>query len=135
MPFFVIVAMKHIPLEVSIAGMADGSLFDNYIGNQKGIQGHQNSSYLDATLFGLFALSSCFDELFLQADINDKQSIEYIIQKKIVNPLRRYNFHSLCVHCIWTGCNVIQVISEALKVLPFPFPLHAQSQGSMVNID
>ena len=86
---FLIVAMKYIPVEISTAGMADGKLFDKYIGNEKGIQGHQNSCYLDATLFGLFALSSCFDELFLHDDTNNNQSIENIIWKKIVNPLRR----------------------------------------------
>jgi len=31
----------------------------------KGIQGYQNSCYLDATLYGLFAFSDAFDILFL----------------------------------------------------------------------
>lgn len=84
--------MKNIPVEVSAAGRADTSYFDIYIGEGKGIQGHQNSCYLDATLFGLFALSSSFDELFLEVGTKDNQSIENIIWKKIVNPLRRYMY-------------------------------------------
>ena len=89
--------MKRIPEEVSTAGMADGGLFFQYIGDEKGIQGHQNSCYLDATLFGLFALSSCFDELFLKVGTEDNQSIENIIWKKIVNPLRRYCTYTVCI--------------------------------------
>ena len=34
-------------------------------GRQWGIQGEHNSCYIDATLFGLFALSSEFDTLLL----------------------------------------------------------------------
>ena len=92
---YLILAMNYIPVEMSTPGMADSHLFDNYIGEYKGIQGHQNSCYLDATLFGLFALSSAFDELFLHDDTNNSQSIENIIWKKIVNPLRRCDNHYL----------------------------------------
>ena len=42
-----------------------GGQFRKYIGDWKGIQGHLNSCYLDATIFGLFALSDVFDSLFL----------------------------------------------------------------------
>ncbi len=35
-----------------------------YIGNSRGIQGHQNSCYIDSTFFGLFALSDVFDSMF-----------------------------------------------------------------------
>ena len=82
--------MNYIPEKMSSDGRADSSYFDRYIGEGKGIQGHQNSCYLDATLFGLFALSSCFDKLFLTAKNKDDQSIDTIIWKNIVNPLRRY---------------------------------------------
>ena len=34
-------------------------------GRERGIQGEHNSCYIDATLFGLFALSSEFDTLLL----------------------------------------------------------------------
>ena len=36
------------------------------IGDNKGIQGHMNSCYMDASLFGMFAFSSTFDPLFLK---------------------------------------------------------------------
>ena len=86
--------MGDIPEEVPSDQLAGGQLFSRYIGDQKGIQGHQNSCYLDATLFGLFALSGNFDGLFLKGGPMDKRSIEYIIWKNIVNPLRRYMYNS-----------------------------------------
>ena len=63
---------------------------ENYIGDEQGIQGHHNSSYLDATLFGLFALSNEFDSMFLQhADSATASTIGTILWKNIVNPLRK----------------------------------------------
>ena len=57
----------------------------HYVGEKKGIQGHQNSCYLDATVFGLFSLSHEFDEMFLR----DRDSrVGQILWQKIVNPLR-----------------------------------------------
>ena len=86
--------MKYISEDVSVDVRADSTLFDKYLGEEKGIQGHQNSCYLDATLFGLFSLSSSFDELFLHDCKTEKnQLIKNIIWKKIVNPLRRYYSH------------------------------------------
>jgi hypothetical protein len=65
-----------------------------YIGDKKGIQGHQNSCYLDATLFGLFALTHEFDTMFLQ-HIDSKSTVTAnigrILWKNIVNPLRKYD--------------------------------------------
>ena len=43
-----------------------GNEMMKYIGEWKGIQGHLNSCYLDATIFGMFALSDVFDSLFLE---------------------------------------------------------------------
>ena len=80
-----------------------GDQIRKYTGERKGIQGHQNSCYLDATIFGLFALSDVFDSLFLvnlksitrtslqsptavapiQTEIGD------MLWKGIVNPLRK----------------------------------------------
>ncbi len=66
----------------------------HYMGDQKGIQGNQNSCYLDSSLFGLFALSDIFDEMFLEvvhsttSDIN-RQAISNMLWKGIVNPLRK----------------------------------------------
>ena len=65
-----------------------------YTGSIRGIQGHQNSSYLDATIFGLFALSDVFDALFLEADQSikndlNRKAINDLLWKGIVNPLRK----------------------------------------------
>ena len=64
-----------------------------YIGDERGIQGHQNSCYLDSTVFGLFALSDVFDTVFLEAEKTaDKNriAISSLLWKGIVNPLRKY---------------------------------------------
>ncbi len=58
----------------------------HYIGERKGIQGHQNSCYLDATIFGLFALSQEFDDMFLRYK---DSCVGQILWQKIVNPLRK----------------------------------------------
>ena len=78
-----------------------------YTGERRGIQGHLNSCYLDATIFGLFALSDVFDSLFLE----DPKSLTSLksptlatpIQKEvgdmlwkgIVNPLRKSVLQSM----------------------------------------
>ena len=74
-------------------------LFSQYIGNERGIQGHHNSCYLDSTVFGLFALSDAFDEMFLSGEeqslpvsIQEKEyckKTKQILWKGIVNPLRK----------------------------------------------
>ena len=75
--------------------MADQSSEDidveRYLGEGRGIQGNQNSCYLDATVFGLFAVSDVFDQLFLLKDDADKDAKEIadILWKGIVNPLRK----------------------------------------------
>ena len=40
-------------------------------GRNKGIQGHQNSCYLDATLFSMFTFSSVFDSLLYRPKNKD----------------------------------------------------------------
>ena len=61
-----------------------------YLGEERGIQGHQNSCYLDATVFGLFALSDVFDSMFLKNPTNPtERDISSILWKRIVNPLRK----------------------------------------------
>ena len=63
----------------------------DYIGDERGIQGHQNSCYLDATLFGLFALTNEFDTMFLpKTGDSEATTIGNILWKNIVNPLRKY---------------------------------------------
>ena len=63
-------------------------IIDQYLGEGKGIQGDQNSCYLDATVFGLFALSIDFDDMFLQGSQDPNNTIGQILWKNIVNPLR-----------------------------------------------
>ena len=61
-----------------------------YIGDRRGIQGHQSSSHIDATIFGLFALSDVFDSLFLDSDVREPQrEISEMLWHGIVNPLRK----------------------------------------------
>lgn len=57
----------------------------------KGIQGKQNSCYLDATLYGMFAFSNAFDALFLEKKYDDdfELRVKNTLQQKIVNPLRK----------------------------------------------
>ncbi|XP_077356488.1 ubiquitin carboxyl-terminal hydrolase CYLD isoform X2 [Festucalex cinctus] len=68
-----------------------------YQGWKKGIQGHLNSCYLDATLFSLFSCSSSADWLLFwrsddtQADPNCGEAQE-LLRCDIVNPLRRYGY-------------------------------------------
>ena len=60
-----------------------------HTGRGKGIQGHQNSCYIDSTLYGLFAFSDAFDDLFLK-QVSDE--IERTIQSTLqatVNTLRQ----------------------------------------------
>ena len=67
---------------------------EKHIGKIKGIQGQHNSCYIDATLFGMFAFSDVFDDLFLDRCIayteveKKKDEVQNIIQQKIVYPLR-----------------------------------------------
>ena len=88
---FLALALSHVKQYDDSDTAGDPELFSIYIGNEHGIQGHHNSCYLDATVFGLFALSGSFDMMLLeepQTDIGRK--IKYILWKGIVNPLRRY---------------------------------------------
>ena len=61
-----------------------------YLGEGRGIQGHYNSCYLDATVFGLFALSDVFDPM-LRTEARDPagEEIREMLLKGIVNPLRK----------------------------------------------
>ncbi|XP_068611898.1 ubiquitin carboxyl-terminal hydrolase CYLD [Brachionichthys hirsutus] len=67
-----------------------------YQGWKRGIQGHLNSCYLDATLFGLFSCCSSADlALFCPADPEKDQNssrAQDLLRCEIVNPLRRYGY-------------------------------------------
>ena len=58
----------------------------------KGIQGHHNSCYLDATLFAAFAFSSVMDSILLRPpnknDIEEYDKVQTVLRNKIVYPLR-----------------------------------------------
>ncbi|XP_034020519.1 ubiquitin carboxyl-terminal hydrolase CYLD isoform X2 [Thalassophryne amazonica] len=67
-----------------------------YHGYKRGIQGHLNSCYLDATLFSLFSCCSSADwVLFWPSDPqNDHQAshAQDLLRCEIVNPLRRFGY-------------------------------------------
>lgn len=62
-------------------------------GRNKGIQGHQNSCYLDATLFSMFCFTSAFDSLLYRprnkGDVAKYDEVQQVLRDEIVNPLRR----------------------------------------------
>ncbi|KAM9836961.1 ubiquitin carboxyl-terminal hydrolase CYLD isoform 2-T2 [Aulostomus maculatus] len=67
-----------------------------YQGWKRGIQGHLNSCYLDASLFSLFSCCSSADSLlFLPLDPEKYQvssQAQDLLHCEIVNPLRRYGY-------------------------------------------
>ncbi|XP_054609552.1 ubiquitin carboxyl-terminal hydrolase CYLD isoform X2 [Dunckerocampus dactyliophorus] len=67
-----------------------------YQGWKRGIQGHLNSCYLDATLFSLFSCCSSADWLlFWPSEEEEDQSssrAQDLLRCEIVNPLRRYGY-------------------------------------------
>lgn len=62
------------------------------IGQMKGIQGHCNSCYMDSALFSVFSCSSVLDSLLFKS--TQHQTIQSILLKSIVNPLRKHGFVS-----------------------------------------
>ncbi|XP_039214294.1 ubiquitin carboxyl-terminal hydrolase CYLD-like [Crotalus tigris] len=65
-------------------------------GWKKGIQGHCNSCYLDATLFCMFSFTSVLDSMLLRpTDKNDGESYTKtrdLLRTEIVNPLRKNGY-------------------------------------------
>ncbi|XP_053960106.1 ubiquitin carboxyl-terminal hydrolase CYLD isoform X1 [Anastrepha ludens] len=65
-------------------------------GKFKGIQGHHNSCYLDATLFSMFTFTSVFDSLLFRPpeadDIASYTEVQKVLREEIVNPLRKNVF-------------------------------------------
>uniref|UniRef100_A0A674PFT9 ubiquitinyl hydrolase 1 n=1 Tax=Takifugu rubripes TaxID=31033 RepID=A0A674PFT9_TAKRU len=67
-----------------------------YQGWKRGIQGHLNSCYLDATLFSMFSCCSSADWVLFwptddETEQNSKQAQD-LLRCEIVNPLRRYGY-------------------------------------------
>lgn len=69
---------------------------EKIIGESKGIQGHNNSCYLDATLFSMFTFAQCFDSLLYRSaepkDIKHYDEVRAILRDEIVHPLRKHHF-------------------------------------------
>lgn len=83
-------ALTKYPLEEQSDQTVMPNQMEKYLGDERGIQGHQNSCYLDSTVFGLFALSDVFDSIFLEeAQDAAGKEISSILWKGIVNPLRK----------------------------------------------
>ncbi|XP_050084836.1 uncharacterized protein LOC126570840 isoform X2 [Anopheles aquasalis] len=65
-------------------------------GKFKGIQGHHNSCYLDATLFAMFTFTSVFDSLLFRPkepeDNPQYDEVQRVLLEEIVNPLRKNHF-------------------------------------------
>ncbi|XP_026203242.1 ubiquitin carboxyl-terminal hydrolase CYLD [Anabas testudineus] len=79
------------------------------VGRMKGIQGHFNSCYLDATLFSLFSSSVTLDNIW-QKPADKEQTITCTL-RKIVNCLRRQGFvpaESVMSFRKELGCNTFQ---------------------------
>ncbi|XP_067370088.1 ubiquitin carboxyl-terminal hydrolase CYLD isoform X3 [Channa argus] len=62
------------------------------IGRMKGIQGHCNSCYMDAALFGLFSCSSVLDSMLFKSTAPQDAPIQKTLLHNIVNPLRSKGF-------------------------------------------
>ncbi|XP_058057014.1 uncharacterized protein LOC131208327 [Anopheles bellator] len=69
---------------------------DEICGKFKGIQGHHNSCYLDATLFAMFTFTSVFDSLLFRPkepeDNPQYEEVQRVLLEEIVNPLRKNHF-------------------------------------------
>lgn len=91
---FRVYASKRVPEDTPPELGEEGA--QRLTGWKKGIQGHCNSCYLDATLFSMFAFSSVLDSLLLRpADKNDGASYEEtrdLLRTEIVNPLRKHGY-------------------------------------------
>ncbi|GBP87003.1 Ubiquitin carboxyl-terminal hydrolase CYLD [Eumeta japonica] len=65
-------------------------------GKNRGIQGHHNSCYLDATLFAMFTFTSVFDALLYRPqepeDSPHYTEVQRVLREEIVNPLRRHGY-------------------------------------------
>ncbi|XP_043284061.1 ubiquitin carboxyl-terminal hydrolase CYLD isoform X2 [Venturia canescens] len=66
---------------------------ESICGKYRGIQGHHNSCYLDATLFSMFAFTSVFDNLLFrppnEKDCPQYEEVQRVLREEIVNPLRK----------------------------------------------
>ncbi|XP_053605663.1 ubiquitin carboxyl-terminal hydrolase CYLD isoform X2 [Plodia interpunctella] len=65
-------------------------------GKNRGIQGHHNSCYLDATLFAMFTFTSVFDALLYRPpepeDSPHYAEVQRVLREEVVNPLRKHGY-------------------------------------------
>ncbi|XP_038150692.1 ubiquitin carboxyl-terminal hydrolase CYLD [Cyprinodon tularosa] len=80
----------HEDLEENTPPVPESEAVSRFVGKMKGIQGHINSCYLDATLFSLFSSSVTVDAI-CNKPADNEQPITCIL-KSIVNRLRRQGF-------------------------------------------
>ena len=103
--YVVCAALDGVAMEESRDQFINPGQIFGYIGEGKGIQGHQNSCYLDSTVFGLFAVSDVFDNMFLEQKAHDPagDEVKYLLWKGIVNPLRKWG----SAMNLWGGTKII----------------------------
>ncbi|KAM9860013.1 ubiquitin carboxyl-terminal hydrolase CYLD isoform 2-T2 [Aulostomus maculatus] len=77
-------------LEEDAAPIPESEALSLLVGKMKGIQGHINSCYLDATLFSLFSSSVTLDNI-CQRPADAEQPVTCTL-RKIINRLRRQGF-------------------------------------------
>ncbi|XP_052466565.1 ubiquitin carboxyl-terminal hydrolase CYLD-like [Carassius gibelio] len=78
-------------LTEDVPPVAEQDVLSRLVGRMKGIQGHFNSCYLDATLFSLFTSSTAFNRMFNRS-ADTEEGISHILRWDIVNRLRRSGF-------------------------------------------
>lgn len=117
-----IAALEYVALEEHHDQFINPGQIFGYIGEERGIQGHQNSCYLDSTVFGLFAASDVFDSMFLEQDQGDPAGgeVKHLLWKGIVNPLRKYadmSHASIHAHVLLSKLHVGLYTGHALYLL------------------
>lgn len=80
-------------VEGDIPPLSGSQAIKNLCGKNRGIQGHHNSCYMDATLFAMFTFSSTFESLLQRPpsrnDITEYSEVQRLLKHDIVNPLRQ----------------------------------------------
>lgn len=80
------------PFIVAANDKNPASSLKNLLGKSRGIQGHNNSCYLDATLFAMYSSTTLFDSLLYRPpnhnDIREYSEIQRILREDIVRQLR-----------------------------------------------
>ena len=90
-----------MPLEDSVEGyVLPPTNLEQYNDFWKGVQGDQNSCYMDASIFAMFSYLTVFDNILLKDEKKSAYSateefrrterIRKILLERIVNPLRKY---------------------------------------------